>query len=374
MNISSSFWLDKRVLITGHTGYKGCWLSVWLAKMGARVTGYSLDFLPPPASGEGFFNGLQSINDFGINHRFGDIRDSVSLGSVIAEVEPEIVFHLAAQSIVGNSYLDPVDTWTTNVIGSLQLLEALKDRRDHCAVVLVTTDKVYQNLNWVYGYRETDRLGGHDPYSASKSAMEIAVSSWRSSFCGDFPHQTQHLALATARAGNVIGGGDWASSRIVPDAIRALSNRVAIHVRNPESTRPWQHVLEPLSGYLLLAQNLYLSNLEATSSLNTYADCFNFGPQSEANRTVRDLVNCILEHWPGHWVDTSDPFAPHEAAKLNLVSDKAHHQLGWKPRWDFATTVARTVGWYRAVYNGASALDCCLADLDAYQLDEIHAS
>jgi CDP-glucose 4,6-dehydratase len=219
---------------------------------------------------------------------------------------------------------------------------------------------VYRNSEWLYGYRENDPLGGHDPYSSSKAAAELAIASWRASFCGSLPHQSPHLRIASARAGNVIGGGDWAADRIVPDAMRALGRGEPIGVRNPAATRPWQHVLEPLGGYLLLAERL-----SADPSL---AETFNFGPQLEANRSVRELVEQALRHWPGSWEDQSDPQAPHEASLLNLVIDKAHHQLGWSPRWTFATTVERTVGWYRQVQEGhTSALACCLADLEVFK-------
>ena len=233
---------------------------------------------------------------------------------------------------------------------------------------MVTTDKVYQNQEWNYGYRESDRLGGHDPYSASKAATEIAVASWRASFCGKGKHQTPHLAIATARAGNVIGGGDWAADRIMPDAMRALAAGIPIEVRNPLATRPWQHVLEPLSGYLLLAERLQSeTNLE-----NRFADAFNFGPNLEANRTVQDLVVEMIKHWRGIWRDISDPHALHEAGRLHLQIDKAHHQLGWNPRWDFKTTVKRTVDWYKAVNYGALALTHCLDDIASYQAPSDH--
>jgi len=219
---------------------------------------------------------------------------------------------------------------------------------------------VYENREWLYAYRENDPLGGHDPYSASKAAAEIAIASWRASFCGTAHHQTPQLHIATARAGNVIGGGDWAEDRIVPDAIRALAAGKPIGVRNSAATRPWQHVLEPLGGYLRLAESL-------ATDPEPPCEAFNFGPSLASNRPVGELVATILEHWPGEWLDQSDPNAPHEAGLLHLQIDKAHHRLGWQPRWDYATTIARTVGWYRAVHEGASALECCLADLSSYQ-------
>ena len=276
------------------------------------------------------------------------------------QAQPEVVFHLAAQPLVRRSYEDPLGTWATNVLGSLHLLEALRPLDHQCAVVMVTTDKVYENCEWAYGYRELDRLGGHDPYSASKAGAEIAIASWRSSFCGLGAHQTPHLHIATARAGNVIGGGDWATDRIVPDAIRSLARGEAIPVRNPAATRPWQHVIEPLSGYLMLAEVL------ASDTENPPCEAFNFGPSLASNRSVGELVTTILEYWPGKWLDQSDPTAPHEANLLHLQIDKAYHRLAWQPRWDYTTTLTRTVGWYRTHHQGKSALECCLADLNAY--------
>jgi CDP-glucose 4,6-dehydratase len=349
----STFWGGRRVLLTGHTGFKGSWLALWLLELGAQVTGLAL----PPDTEPNLFAqlGLEERLD----HRLGDIRDASQVASLVNEVRPQVVLHLAAQPLVRRSYAEPAATWATNVMGSIHLLEALRSLQEPCTAVLITTDKVYRNNEWLYGYRENDPLGGHDPYSSSKAAAELAIASWRASFCGSQPHQTPHLLIASARAGNVIGGGDWAADRIVPDAMRALGRGEPIGVRNPAATRPWQHVLEPLGGYLLLAERL-----SADPSL---ADAFNFGPQLEANRSVRELVEQALRHWPGSWVDQSDPQAPHEASLLNLVIDKAHHQLGWAPRWNFATTLERTVNWYRRLQQGqAIALECCRADLAAY--------
>jgi len=246
-------------------------------------------------------------------------------------------------------------------MGSLHLLEALRPIQHRCAVVMVTTDKVYENREWAYGYREVDRLGGHDPYSASKAGAEIAIASWRASFCGHGCHQTPHLRIATARAGNVIGGGDWAADRIVPDAIRALARGERIPVRNPAATRPWQHVIEPLAGYLRLSEAL-------AQEASPPCEAFNFGPSLSSNRTVGELVSTILDHWPGHWLDQSDPSSPHEANLLHLQVDKAHHCLGWQPRWNYSTTIARTVAWYHAHQQGVPAIECCHADLNAYTL------
>jgi len=245
------------------------------------------------------------------------------------------------------------------------VLEALKPLQHPCAVVMVTTDKVYENQEWDYGYRESDRLGGHDPYSASKAAAELAIASWRASFCGTAPHQSPHLAIATARAGNVIGGGDWAEDRIVPDAMRALAAGRPVPIRKPGATRPWQHVLEPLSGYLCLAQALTEGHASEQES-NPFCSPFNFGPSLESNRSVRHLIEATLQHWPGAWSDLSGALAVHEAGRLHLQIDKAHHQLGWHPRWPFATTVKRTVDWYQAVHQGVSPMDRCMNDLQLY--------
>ena len=355
-----AFWAGRRVLLTGHTGFKGSWLALWLLRMGARVTGVALN----PDTSPSLFASLDlptadlagELDDYR-----ADIRDAAGLTDLVAAADPEVVLHLAAQPLVRRGYLDPLGTWTTNVMGCLNVLETLRPLAHPCAVVMVTTDKVYANREWEWGYRESDQLGGHDPYSASKAAMELLVASWRASFCGPGPHQTPHLAIATARAGNVIGGGDWADDRIVPDAIRALQAGEAVAVRNPVATRPWQHVLDPLSGYLLLAERLYQNQ--------DYGQPYNFGPAAEANRPVAELVEHLQRHWPGApgWSDASRAGAPHEAGMLHLVADRARQQLGWRPRWDFGQTVARTTGWYRQVHQGDSALACCLGDLQAYQ-------
>ncbi len=353
LNPSPAFWRGKRVLLTGHTGFKGSWLAFWLLELGAEVTGLALS----PDTEPSLFAQLQLARR--LDHRLGDIREAQAVADLVEEVQPQVVLHLAAQPLVRRSYEDPAATWAINVMGTIHLLEALRPLRYPCMAVLVTTDKVYRNCEWLYGYRENDPLGGHDPYSSSKAAAELAIASWRSSFCGDSPHQTPHLRVASARAGNVIGGGDWAADRIVPDLIRALEVGQPIGVRKPLARRPWQHVLEPIGGYLILAEALASSEHPATA--------FNFGPRLEANRTVRALVEEALLHWPGSWDDQSNPEAPHEASLLNLVIDKAHHELGWAPRWGFATTVARTLNWYRrAQGSDASALECCQDDLAAY--------
>lgn len=361
-----NFWRGRRVLLTGHTGFKGAWLLLWLQELGADVWGYAL----APEPGPNLFGELAAIRPAGVqwHHHVGDLAEAGRLAALVQECQPEVVLHLAAQPLVRRSYADPVGTWSTNVIGSLHLLEALKPLQHPCAVVMVTTDKVYENREWEHGYRETDRLGGHDPYSASKAGAELAIASWRHSFCGNGAHQTPHLRIATARAGNVIGGGDWAEDRIMPDAMRALAREEAIAVRNPRATRPWQHVLEPLSGYLLLAQKLAEAQAKGENT-SRLTDAFNFGPALEANRSVRELVEEAMRHWPGTWEDGSQPGTPHEAGQLHLQIDKAHHRLGWRQRWSFSEGVERTVTWYRSVHEGTTAIDRCLADLACYQLN-----
>jgi CDP-glucose 4,6-dehydratase len=356
--LDPSFWEGRRVLLTGHTGFKGSWLLLWLQELGAEVWTYALEPEPEP----NLFRLLAGARPPGQNwhHQVGDLSDLAALAVLVQRSQPEVVLHLAAQPLVRKSYVDPLGTWATNVMGSLHILEALKPLAHACAVVMVTTDKVYENQEWAYGYREPDRLGGHDPYSASKAAAELAIASWRDSFCGNEAHQTRQMRIATARAGNVIGGGDWAEDRIVPDAIRSLAAGEPIKVRNPDATRPWQHVLEPLGGYLRLAEALAMDP-------DPPCEAFNFGPSLTSNRSVRELVESILKHWSGEWLHQRDLEAPHEANLLHLQLDKAHHRLGWNPNWDYATTIKRTAAWYLAQHQGEEAITCCLADLEAYQ-------
>lgn len=356
--IDPDFWAGRRVLLTGHTGFKGAWLSLWLLQLGAHVEGLAL-------RAEGDLNlydalDLEAAFPGRLVSRIVDVRDAGAVTAAVQAAQPEVVLHLAAQALVRRGYADPLGTWATNAMGSLNLLEALRGLPHPCAVVMVTTDKVYENREWVHGYRELDRLGGHDPYSASKAGAEIAIASWRSSFCGGGAHQVGHLAIATARAGNVIGGGDWAEARVVPDAMRACAASAVLPLRRPGATRPWQHVLEPLGGYLMLAEALHRDP-------GRFAQAWNFGPALEANRTVAELVEALHQHWPGHWVDAGAPGDPHEAGLLHLAIDKAVSHLSWVPRWSFATTVARTARWYRQVYEGAAPLACCQADLEAYR-------
>ena len=353
--ISNNFWKNKRVLITGHNGFKGSWLSLWLLTMGAKVSGISLPTLYKPS----LFDQL-AIKDQ-LDHRILDIREKDKLSAAVKEINPDIVFHLAAQPLVLRSYKYPLETWETNVMGTIFLLEALRSLDKMCSAILITTDKVYRNDEWLFGYREDDPLGGFDPYSSSKAASELAIASWRSSFCGNLSHQNENLLIATARAGNVIGGGDWSENRIVPDMIRSLQEKQRIVIRNPTSTRPWQHVLEPLSGYLLLGEKLTINGSE-------FATPFNFGPQLESNRTVLNLVEESLKHWPGKYIFTEQSQTLHEAGMLNLSIDKSFHKLKWQPKWDFPLTISRTIQWYKSIYeNKANALECSLEDLSYYK-------
>jgi len=352
---------DKRVCVTGHTGFKGAWLCEWLLGLGARVSGFSL---AQASSAPSLFDQLALADR--LKDTRGDVRHPSEVSEWVAGEQPDFLFHLAAQPLVRLSYKVPVTTWETNVMGTIHVMEGLRMLARPCAAVLITTDKVYENREWLHGYREADPLGGHDPYSSSKAGAEIAIASWRASFFQNHP-----VCVASARAGNVIGGGDWSEDRIVPDLVRALQAGRPVPVRNKTSTRPWQHVLEPLSGYLLLAARLAEagSKHEGPGTRREVSDlcsAFNFGPHLESNKTVKNLVEEALKHWPGSWEDRSDPQAPHEAGKLNLVWDKAHHLLGWSPRWGFAETVEKTMAWYRAAAQGTDPAELTRRQIAEY--------
>ena len=346
-NIQDSF-KNLRVLITGDTGFKGSWLCEWLIGMGAECFGLGLAPNTDPALFKQL--GLEKR----LHHKNLDVRDCSGLKKLVLDVQPDIVFHLAAQPLVRFSYDIPVETYETNVMGTVHLLDSLRFLNKKCAVVCITTDKCYENQEWLHSYRENDPLGGYDPYSSSKGACEIAIKSYRRSYFSD-PDQCG-VAIASVRAGNVIGGGDWAVDRIIPDCVSALKSAKPIPVRNLVATRPWQHVLEPLSGYIILANELWngLSNQDSVASKVHYSklcDAFNFGPNIESNRTVYDLVKEVLKNWEGSWEDQSDPNAPHEASLLNLSRDKAFHLLNWSPRWDFSRTIKETISWYKAAQS-----------------------
>ncbi len=333
MHTFADAYRNRRVLVTGHTGFKGSWLVVWLSHLGAEVAGYS-DQVPDDPS---IFNLLDLAPR--MDHHLGDVRDRRRLAEVLDEFQPEVIFHLAAQPLVLQSHLDPVETFETNTMGMVNLLECIRERPWIEAAVLVTSDKAYRNQEWEWGYRETDHLGGHDPYSGSKSCAELVAHSYHHSFLRDSPTR-----ITTARAGNVIGGGDWASDRIVPDCIRAWSADETVSVRRPMSTRPWQHVLEPLSGYLWLGAQM----CQEQGDLD--GEAFNFGPIAQQDMTVADLLEAMAERWPGaKWqVSTSADQEDREANLLRLSCDKALRRLDWHAVLQVATTVELTINWYRA--------------------------
>lgn len=345
------FWGGRKVFVTGHTGFKGGWLALWLQQLGAEVTGLAL----APATEPSLF----ALADVGreMHSLIGDIRDVAVVMNAIARSKAEIVLHLAAQPLVRTSYADPLTTYATNVMGTAHVLEAVRRAGSVKAVQVITTDKCYDNQEWEYPYRETDPLGGYDPYSNSKACAELVADCFRRSFMSE-----AGIHLATSRAGNVVGGGDWAPDRIVPDCVRALQAGRPIDIRSPGAIRPWQHVLEPLSGYLVLAERQF-ANDAAT------AGAFNFGPESSATVSVGDLAAGIVRHWGAGQINVgADPKKLHEAKTLKLDTSKANARLGWFPRWDFERTLFHTVDWYRRVLcEGESARRLCLAQIADYQ-------
>jgi CDP-glucose 4,6-dehydratase len=334
--INSSF-RGSTVLVTGHTGFKGAWLTAWLKQLGANVVGIALD----PVTYPSHFT-VAHLAD-GMTDMRIDICNQSALEDAIVTAQPDFVFHLAAQALVRRSYDDPIETWRTNVLGTLNVLEALRKLDKHCAAVIITSDKCYDNVEWVWGYRETDAMGGPDPYSASKGAAELAIRSHIKSY---FSKATSKVRIASARAGNVIGGGDWAADRIVPDCVKAWSINNAVELRNPHSTRPWQHVLEPLSGYLSLAVAL-------SHQPELHGEPFNFGPPAQQNHSVLELVQQMALHWDQvRWQDVSNLVAgPYESGLLKLNCDKALHYLHWRAVMGFEDTVRMTAEWYRSYYQ-----------------------
>lgn len=352
----SNIYENKRVLITGHTGFKGSWLALWLSDLGAKVAGYAL---PPPTEPSHF-----QLLGLDMASIIGDIRDTESLKKVLAQERPEIIFHLAAQPIVRLSYQEPVDTMATNVMGTAYVLDACRRCSTIRAIVIITSDKCYENKEWPWGYRESDPLGGYDPYSASKGCAEIVTACWRNSFFN--PHgygTTHHTLLASGRAGNVIGGGDWAPDRLIPDIMKAAGQRQTVFIRNPQATRPWQHVLESLSGYLLLGQRL----LEARKE---FAEAWNFGPDAEACITVQEIIDRARKNWNSiEYEIRTEARQLHEANILKLECSKARDKLRWMPVWDVGKTVNRTISWYRTYYEQGKA--CSKDDLSCYVADAI---
>lgn len=331
----------KKVFVTGHTGFKGSWLCEWLLSLGAEVYGFSNGIPTRPS----LFVQLRLSKRIKQDIR-GDIRNCALVKSAVVSIKPDFVFHLAAQPLVRFSYEKPVETFDTNVMGTVHVLDALRALKNKCNAVMITTDKCYENKETVRPYKEDDPMGGYDPYSCSKGCDELVVSSYRRSF---FNNAACNVWIASARAGNVIGGGDWAKDRIIPDCFRALQKGEQIPVRNKVATRPWQHVLEPLSGYLTLG-----AALDARKVFERVASGFNFGPNPNANKTVKEVVDELLKHARGRWVDKSDPKAVHEAGLLNLDISKAHKVLGWKPTWNFDETIAKVAEWYVGVLGGES--------------------
>ncbi|MBU6377186.1 MAG: CDP-glucose 4,6-dehydratase [Gammaproteobacteria bacterium] len=341
-------YAGRRVLITGHTGFKGSWLALWLHQMGAVVSGVALD--PPTDPSHWQLLGLPIAD-----HRI-DVRDLAAVRRVFEATRPEVVFHLAAQPLVRRSYADPVETWSSNVLGTVHVMEACRSIADLRAVVVVTTDKCYENREWPWGYRETDRLGGHDPYSASKAGSELVVASYRRALLTgpDAP------LIATARAGNVIGGGDWSMDRLIPDLMRAVQSGQSLEIRSPRATRPWQHVLDCLGGYLLLGQRLLAGDAGC-------ADAWNFGPDQTGERSVEEILTQFRTEWPAcRWHVGSQP-QPHEAGLLKLDCSKARTDLGWRPVWSIDTAISRTASWY-ASWLGQQRVDS-LQDLHAFVAD-----
>jgi CDP-glucose 4,6-dehydratase len=353
---SFSAFAGRRVFMTGHTGFKGSWLSLWLAELGARVTGYALD---PPTMPSNFERaGVAEALAADVR---GDIRDRAAIEAALRDATPDVVLHLAAQSVVLDGYADPAETFSVNVMGTAILLDAIRAIGRPCAVVIVSSDKCYQNDGSGHAFSETDPLGGHDPYSASKAGTELVAAAYRSSFFDPTDLARHGIAVATARAGNVIGGGDWTPAGVLADVVRAIDAGEPIRLRYPDAIRPWQHVLEPLGGYLTLAARLQAPNPEPACS------AWNFGPRRDDEATVRELVGALHARWgTGSIVEAREPGDLPEAGVLRLSIDKAQAGLGWTPRWRLTQAVQRTVDWYRSTGSGTTARAACLDDIDAY--------
>lgn len=350
-----SFWNGKRVFVTGHTGFKGAWLSTWLNHLGAEIVGYSLKSPTDPSLFE--LCNLRSL----IKSIDGDIRDLDNLKYHIGKSNPEIVFHLAAQSLVRRSYKEPVETYASNVMGTVNLLESIRTVGGVKVAVIVTSDKCYDNKEWLWGYRENEPMGGYDPYSSSKGCAELVTQAYRKSYFSEDKYNEHGTILVSTRAGNVIGGGDWAEDRIVPDCVRALMKNNAIRIRYPESIRPWQHVLDLLRGYLILARMSYVCG-------SVYSGAWNFGPHQNAEVSVKYLVESIIQDWNGggEWLKDKNE-QPHEAHYLRLDCSKAKMKLGWTPLWSFREAVKKTVEWYKAYNSNEDMLKISINQINNYQ-------
>jgi CDP-glucose 4,6-dehydratase len=354
-NVDPLFWKDKKVFLTGHTGFKGSWLSLWLTSMGAKVTGYAL----APNTNPNLYDVLQISSLIKKSH-IADIRNNVTLHKAITEAGPDIVIHMAAQPLVRYSYANPVETYETNVMGTVYLLDGLRLIDTVRATVIVTTDKCYENIERLEGYREDEPMGGHDPYSNSKGCAELVTAAYRHSYFPESKYLEHQHAIASARAGNVIGGGDWSEDRLIPDAIKAFESHQALNIRNPLATRPWQHVLEPLSGYLVLAQALYQKGPK-------YMGAWNFGPRDNDARPVKGVIDLLISKWgsPAAWVQDIGSH-PHEAHSLKLNISKAREQLGWSPKWDLDTAIDQIIDWQRAYQNEQDMKAFSLSQIQSY--------
>ena len=356
MEVNSSFWKNRRVLITGHTGFKGSWLSIWLKALGAEVYGYAL----PPATDPALFNEAK-IKDILTSSTMADIRDTERLKAAVENAQPDIVFHLAAQPLVRESYSDPAGTYDINVMGTVNLFEAVRHCDSVRAVINVTTDKVYENKEWIWGYRENDPLGGYDPYSNSKACSELVTSAFRDSFFNLKDYKKHKVAIATARSGNVIGGGDWAADRLVPDCIRAFLKGERVVIRYPRAIRPWQYVLEPLAGYISLAERLYMDG-------PSFSGAWNFAPEKEDAKPVEWMVDTMTRLWgSGASYVVEQAKQPHEAGYLFLDNSKACSLLGWKPRLSISDSLRMTVDWFKDLNMGEDPYMLCRKHLNHYQ-------
>ena len=351
LKMNRDFWLNKKVFITGHTGFKGAWLSMWLQNYGAKLRGFSL-----PSNTSNNLFGIANVAD-GMDSIIGDIRDLDCLKKSIVEFAPDVVIHMAAQPLVRLSYKDPVDTYSTNVMGTVNLLESVRFTSSVKAVVNVTTDKCYENNEWVWGYRENEPMGGYDPYSNSKGCSELVTSAYRRSFFGC----DSGVSLASARAGNVIGGGDWSDDRLIPDALKAFEENLPVTIRNPLAIRPWQHALEPIAGYLTLAENLYTHG-------DAFAEGWNFGPKDNDVKPVGEIMDYLVQHWrnPATWI-VDENEQPHEAQLLKLDISKALSRLTWEPKWNLTEALDNVIQWHEAWLDGSNMQCVTLNQISDYE-------